>query len=690
MELYNYYSNGMVIEQNMPFVIKGKNANKELKAILINKKTNKQYNPIKIIINDDNTFIVLFDGISGSFIPYMIIFNDSELILDDIYFGDVFLTAGQSNMSYSLGCVEQKEKYKELLKDRHIFVLNILEKNMDENGFINRPFEKQKDIAFKWNKVTEDNIYSISALSIMFAINMSYNHDYPIGIICSAIGGCSIDTYLPYEICINDKIIYRYLVKTGKLATKENYNTFGISNYTQTAGLFNEKIAPIIDLNIKAIIWYQGENSAFDFESAIYYKHALTVLIKQYRKLFKDDNLPFIITGIADEYYMYGDSYGYLYIQEVLSQIKLKNTYYVPIFDIYPRWQIKDGNNFYHPIHPVNKEEIVKRYEKIIENNIYNKEKFYFPYVKKVIEKENKLLLKIDLIGKGFRKNQSFFGFTISSIDNVYYEAKAIAINNDTIELSSRYVDKPLYYTYGLFQYSYLANCKTKDNYPLSISRSKFEDIKKSKYLLNIPILSAKFEKLMLNNFGTEVGGGFDYPLFEKGKIFNNNIIIKKKKEGIIAIYKNKNNNYNYFAIKINLAIPGLKQNLSDFKYIVFDLKGNEYVELHGILFQYKQFINKLSLVNKNNTISFTKINDKINSYYISLDDYLDGSEGKYNTTKEMLDNITSVELYFRSFKDATICLNHIYLSNEIVNNANSIDNNKNNIGDTSMYLPNK
>ena len=43
-------------------------------------------------------------------------------------------------------------------------------------------------------------------------------------------------------------------------------------------------------------------------------KKAIIALIDSYRELFSDHHLPFFLMGIADEYYPYGDQYGYQYI----------------------------------------------------------------------------------------------------------------------------------------------------------------------------------------------------------------------------------------------------------------------------------------------------------------------------------------------------------------------------------------
>ena len=123
----------------------------------------------------------------------------------------------------------------------------------------------------------------------------------PIAFVHTAMGGVSIDTYLPRWSIARDPVVGEFLGACGKLIREEEYNTFGGGNYTQLAGLFHEKICPLEKVRFKGAIWHQGENSACTFESAVYYEHALRLLFASYREFFSQPELPFICVQIAPE-----------------------------------------------------------------------------------------------------------------------------------------------------------------------------------------------------------------------------------------------------------------------------------------------------------------------------------------------------------------------------------------------------
>lgn len=695
MIIYNYISNNMIFQQNKNIVIKGSSCSGKICAELINESNKIVDKPINIDYCNDE-FKITFNPKKGSFDSYKLVVWDEEdkITIDNIYIGDVFLTAGQSNMSYSLGCVLKCEKYKELVDDLNIYCLNLLEADITEEGYVNRPSSPLNNTCkkFKWEKVDSNNVYSISALSIMVAIKLAKKLNYPIGFITTAMGGVSIDSYIPYDECLNSPSVLNFLKETDKfIPSLDMYNTYGFANYTQTAGIFNEKIHPLKNLSFKFVLWYQGENSCFNYNSGKYYIEALKLLIASYRRIF-DINLPFIITGITDNYYPYGDRCGYLYIQEALTMVKGNNIYYVPAYDLEDKWLKKsDKDIYYHPIHPINKEPIANRYYKIIYDNIYLNKKFYYPYIKNVEYQDNKVILSIDSCGKGFKINQSYYGFTVATFDKVYYAAKAIALDSNTIELTSPLVSNPCYYTYGLHSYSFLSNCKTVDGYPLTPSRSVFEDYNDSKYLLDHVVMSCDYLNLVENNFGYEVGGGFTTSIYEPGNIIKSKIKISldkiNKTEGnssLLIKANPKKDSYYYFSVNVNCGLSAIINRFKDFKYLNLDMKSSSKVEFHGILFRKQAGIYKFSPANSNGNLQFINLDQEFKSYSVSLMEYLDGSECPYKVNDE-LDNLYSFELYFRAYEECMVNIDNIRVSN-LLSNVISVKIDE--VLDTSIVVP--
>ena len=660
MKLNNYYQKNLIFQQGKSFVVKGISATSSLDVYL--KRGNEIIKP-ELHLNGDGCFNAIFAPLEASNDHYTLIAHDKDesMEISPIYCGDVYLSLGQSNMSLPLKLTEDKDKYLKKAKKHNSAYLVIEDSYIDENDYVYRPDEPLNDInsASKWRNIKED-ASNYSALSYILLSMLDDKVDYPIGIVISANGGLSIDSFLPLEDIKNNKDIKDYLIKTNKYSEKEEKHSF--ISYTRTSGVYNEKVAPLVDVKFKSIIYYQGENSAYDFASAIYFETAIKILIDSYRDKFKDNDLPFFLMGIADEYYCYGDDYGYPYITEALSNIDKDNVYLVPIYDIKPKWLVKDGNFINHPIHTSNKEKYTKRLFDIIYRNLYKREKYLPPKVKKVELLSNQVLLEIETFDGKLRKNTSFEGFYVASKEGIYKKAHAIAIDDNHILLSSNLIKDPCYYLYGLYQYSYLANCILNNGLPLLPSRSIKEKMDRVHYHTNT-IFGCDVLRIIENNFGADTGGGFPIKLWDKGDIYplahvHTSLNKKDKIEGQASIevrVKLNKSCFGFFSIKANIGCAGQFHALGVFPYLNIDIKGDKDVSFYGILFRVNGRINKFPIYDIEGQC--IELQNDWRTYSIDLNKILDGSNGITNISKEVINSLSSMELYFRTEKDKTIVL---------------------------------
>jgi len=291
--------------------------------------------------------------------------------------------------------------------------------------------------------------------------------------------------------------------------------------------------------------------------------------------------------------------------------------------------------------------------------------------VNNITTQNGKLYLEIKYAVKGLKINSEYFGFNVAGEDKNYYAAKAVAVKDNLIELSSPEVENPIYYTYGLLQYAEFANCKTIDNLPLVQSRSIFEDYKDSTYLFDQVVFSCDYLKLIENNFGFEVGGGMYSPIFDQGDIFKSKIKIKldsnNKTEGkssLLLIANPKRESYHFFSLKVNNGLSGIINRFDKFKYITLDLKADSDCEFHGIVFRTQSHIYKFNIVTDVLNFPYCKLTNEFKSYSISLEQIFDGAEIPVPSTKEILNSIHSFELYFRSNKDVNVNIDNIRLTN--------------------------
>lgn len=659
MHLLSRYSSHAVLEGGVPFALEAKECAFPPLGFLTNLRNGTETRA-QIQKNKEGSYTLLFEAVEPSFDVYSLTLQcgSESLVYEDLRFGEVFLFAGQSNLSLPLSLVEEREKYQALASSCDISVLNVEDRFSQKNGEIFRPKEPLEELAPStlWQRLTSENAFSYSAIAVMFALLLGARKRMPIGLILTAVGGISIDSYLARESVEEQPSIKDYLVKTGKyLSSEAPFNVYGGANYTQMNGLFNEKIAPLQGLPLRGLVWYQGENSAYDFQSGRYFQAALEELIRAYRKHFQNPDLPFFVFGLADEFYPYGDGAGLLYIQEALANLSAPSTSYIPLQDLPPRWHNRDEELVYHPIHTIVKEEPAKR---LLHSFLFQEKEgrpFVYPRFQKSESKGAELRLL--LAGEGtFEKGHSYEGFTLAGEDRVYYPAKALAVDEKEIVLSAPEVEAPLFASYGLSPYAYLYPCRSAEGWPLVAFRSVLEPYSRSHYLANQPVLSCDFLTLQENNFGYEVGGAGTIALWEKGSILPNkktrlSLDKKDRLEGRCSLEisaEGSHDSYFYFSVQGHLAPSGMEQDFASFPFLVLSLKATSETEFHGALFRRNGRIYKLAPVAGEKEVPLVKIGERWQDVALSLRHLYDGSEGSYPSSEEILSSLDLLEFYFR------------------------------------------
>ena len=101
----------------------------------------------------------------------------------------------------------------------------------------------------------------------------------------------------PYKlICGKDEIVlspsWKYHVGAEMPSTPASTNFHYVP-----VGLYNGMIAPLENYMFKGVVWYQGESNVGKWQE---YSSLLTALMKDWRKLFQNDKLPFYIVELAD------------------------------------------------------------------------------------------------------------------------------------------------------------------------------------------------------------------------------------------------------------------------------------------------------------------------------------------------------------------------------------------------------
>ena len=236
--------------------------------------------------------------------------------------------------------------------------------------------------------------------------------------------------------------IWKY--KTGAAINAANFTKPLVINdyvFSSPGLLYNGCIAPIINLSIKGVIWYQGEGNASRAEE---YRTLFPAMINNWRSKFKQDSLPFLFVQLAN--YMQeptepGNSEWAELRDAQASALQLPNTGMATAIDI------GEAND----IHPKNKKDVGIRLALAALKNIYHVDSSYTSPMYESMEVNG------DSIIISFKNNPTLIskdkygyinGFAIAGSNNVFHWAQA-SIRNNKIVVYNAAVKSPVAVRYA-------------------------------------------------------------------------------------------------------------------------------------------------------------------------------------------------------------------------------------------------
>ena len=253
----------------------------------------------------------------------------------------------------------------------------------------------------------------------------------------------------PYFMTANDQQIdlkgtWQY--KVGQVYPSGMASTGAVAPFVaqnQPTALYNAMVAPVLPMKIKGFIWYQGESNVSNAQA--YYK-LMPALINNWRKLWSDNNLPFLVVQLPnfqDIDYTPAES-NLAVLREAQNQaLLLKNTAVTVTLDL-GEW---------NDIHPLNKKDIGKRLALSARKLAYNDKAIVYngPRLKSQSISDNKILLTFEDVAEGIKSNdaEDLRWFAVADYDKRFVWAKAKILGKDKIEVSSEAVKNPKYIRYG-------------------------------------------------------------------------------------------------------------------------------------------------------------------------------------------------------------------------------------------------
>ena len=309
-----YYGSGMVVQRDIPILLRGKAApGEEIQVSQGDAGARAKTGP-------DGKWSAQLTALPAGPVPDIVIEGNNRIVLTDLLAGDVWFAAGQSNMEFKLrrAAGADAEIYKAQNDQIRLFK-------------VGRQIAKEprEDVYGKWQRCTPESAAEFSAVAYFFARDMQRESGVPIGVICSAWGGTPGEAWLAPDLMRNDpdyaglyagwedyrrnyaEIKRRYEADMAayekkmkdpresgqRLPAKPLSKPHPDDNPKYPGVLFNGMVHPLAGLPIKGFLWYQGESNKDRYAQ---YRKLLTSLINDWRGRWGRGDLPFLIVQLAN------------------------------------------------------------------------------------------------------------------------------------------------------------------------------------------------------------------------------------------------------------------------------------------------------------------------------------------------------------------------------------------------------
>ncbi len=356
--------------------------------------------------------------------------KNSDIVLENILFGEVWLCSGQSNMQQPVNGYRNQPTFgnmEALLSSQNA---NLRLFTVDRVG--SKTPKKDVEKYTSWQQASSQNVGDFSAVAYYFGLQLQEILDVPVGMIHTSWGGSSVQAWISKEVM--------------NPYEKVNLDSLDIrkrTNHIPTA-LYNAMIHPLIPYTIKGALWYQGESNRLEPQK---YKEYFPAMVKDWRTRWGIGEFPFYFVQIAPFWYSNNDAFLTSENTAFIREVQLQCADLIPNSGIAITMDI--GEEFY--IHPPKKKEVADRLLFNALNQTYGFEGIdgKSPVFVSMNEKEGGLVLKFKNAESGLYSFAELTGFEIAGEEKVFYPASAKIVGGENVLVKSDKVASPVAVRYA-------------------------------------------------------------------------------------------------------------------------------------------------------------------------------------------------------------------------------------------------
>ena len=529
--LHNVFQGGMMLQRDKPITVWGwAKADAEVEVTLGGKTQKTKAK--------GRDWSVTFEALPASAKPITLRVTSAGDSVEhgNIIIGDIWVLGGQSNMEFPLTKVEngQLDILSANLPEIRMLTTPSTSDIKDKKNFVSHyswsDWSKRHFRQGYWDVCSPETVADMSAIGFVFAKRMHEVTGVPIGLIDTSIGGTTVEAWtpLPAMQASKDEATVATLAEwktkvdewdpeadlqneikkyENRVASfkKQGKSTDGLKKPTEhrpgprenrghPGNLFSGVIAPLKGIQVKGALFHQGYNNCFQgSRGARMYYDTMPNMVREWRKAFGDENLPFCILSLCTG----GNKQDYKnYLQEMIdvgaylrhAQYKTfldlrkagdENIGFVSTYDLSRRW--------YHPQLKYPAGERAARWALATQHGFDKQLKWEPATLTEVKAVDGTLQLKFNTQVNNVDDGSYLKGFAIAGEDASFQLAKAEHLmtgkdsrnrpqyDRTVVVLSSPLVEKPIHFRYAWAR-NPMANVQLPGNVDVPLATLRSDD----------------------------------------------------------------------------------------------------------------------------------------------------------------------------------------------------------------------
>ena len=463
LKMSRMYSDGMVLQRDIPLVIKGyANPGERVNVTLEGQSRAKSK---KAKASSEGVWAVKLPALkAGTGLKLTVEAEGKTLVYDNVAAGEVWVCSGQSNMYFR---VWESIDNGDVSADPDLRLFNMeIPFHLSMVKWSDEHVDMAKNMDFyrptQWQPCDGENVRAFSAVGYHFGRMLREQLGVPVGLICNAIGGSPTEAWIDRETLaagypeilddwFSNGMLNQWCIEMGKINL--GYPENKVANHPfAPACLFETGVATMEQFPIKGVVWYQGESNDFNIPM---HEKLFGLLVDSWRRNWNNEQMPFHFVQLAGLH----DRYNWPEFRD--SQRKMADA--MSYCDMAVSSDVADSLD----IHPRQKKPVGERLARLSLCYDYGFDIVPCgPSIRRAVVEGDDVILEFDFAeGLKASDSQMLRCFEVAGADGGFVTADAV-IADDKVVLSSD-VESPEYVRYAWQPYT-CANLVNGEDLPAS------------------------------------------------------------------------------------------------------------------------------------------------------------------------------------------------------------------------------